>query len=66
MCSHTSLQVQGHLKLLASPGLPPATSLIRASAVHKTPELIGDNVVCCPKHTEEQKKNGMIYDQFLI
>ena len=36
----------------------PPKAIIRAMAIHKTPEKVGDVLQCCPKHIEEQRKKG--------
>ena len=40
-------------------GLPPPHSIIRAMAIHKAPEVVGEVVQCCPKHIDEQSKKCM-------
>ena len=48
---------------------PPANAVIRVMAIHKTPELVGENVICCLKHVEELKKQGKVqlfHSQFFI
>ena len=37
-------------------GLPPERTVLRAMAIHKTPELVGEVLQCCPKHVDEQKR----------
>lgn len=39
---------------------PPSSTIIRVMAIHKTPELVGENVMCCLKHVEELKKKGIL------
>lgn len=39
--------------------MPPSNAVIRTMAIHKTPQLVGENVICCPRHIEEQAKNGL-------
>ena len=34
---------------------------IRIMAVHKTPEMIADNLHCCIKHVDEQRRNGVLH-----
>ena len=38
--------------------VPPQNAVIRAMAIHKSPDLIGDILQCCPKHIEDQRKRG--------
>ncbi len=40
-------------------GFPPPHSIIRALAIHKAPEVVGEVVQCCPKHIDEQNKKCM-------
>ena len=42
--------------LVAEP--PPRDSIIRVMAIHKAPEMITENLTCCPKHVDEQKRAG--------
>ena len=37
---------------------PPTDSFVRVMAIHKAPEMITDNLTCCPKHIDEQKRAG--------
>ena len=37
---------------------PPHGSSIRVMAIHKAPEMISDNLTCCPKHVDEQRRAG--------
>ena len=37
---------------------PPPDSVIRVMAIHKAPEMISENLTCCPKHVDEQKRAG--------
>jgi hypothetical protein len=41
-------------------------AVIRCMAMHKTPELIGEVLQCCPKHIEEQKKKGHLHPRHFI
>lgn len=43
------------------PGTPPDDSFVRAMAIHKAPEMISENLTCCPKHVDEQKRAGEKY-----
>ena len=42
-----------------SVGTPPQESIIRAMAIHTAPEMIGDNLTCCPNHEDENQKKGI-------
>ena len=35
-------------------------------AIHKTPELVGEVLQCCPKHVDEQRKKGKIRKEINI
>jgi len=37
---------------------PPENAVIRAMGIHYSPEHIGDNLVCCAKHLDVNKKKG--------
>ena len=37
---------------------PPSDSFVRVMAIHKAPEMISENLTCCPKHVDEQKRAG--------
>ena len=39
-------------------GVPPSQCIIRAMCIHKAPEMIGQNLICCPKHVDTQKNQG--------
>ncbi|XP_019854848.1 PREDICTED: cellular tumor antigen p53-like isoform X2 [Amphimedon queenslandica] len=46
--------------------VPPPNAVIRAMAIHKSPDLIGDILQCCPKHIEDQKKRGHQFPKHFI
>ena len=41
-----------------SSGPPPEGNVIRALPVHKQAERLGESIICCQKHVDENKKQG--------
>ena len=37
---------------------PPEDAVVRAMGIHSSPEHIGDELVCCAKHLDANKKQG--------
>lgn len=42
-------------------GTPPADCVLKAMAIHKAPENIGDNLICCPSHLDRNIQDGTAY-----